>query len=503
MRRTLQRLPFIVILQGIGAVAMLIPAIHALQRGDTSVAEPFLYSSLIFIVLFVLLAVALGHRGRDGTVRGQLLGLVSALILLPLMLAVPFREALGDGRLLNSWFEMVSSLTTTGATLYPEPGRLPPTLHLWRAMVGWLGGLLFWVSALAILAPLNLGGFEVIATDVTAAGRAALRERRAGRPGERLRRAALRLAPIYGGLSMALWLGLVVLGSEPIEGAILAMSTMSTSGIIIPGQWDRVGVMPEILIFVFLAFAVSRLTFRNDFITREKGVLLRDPEVRLAVTLLVAVPGFLFLRHFLGSIESESQEDVPEALRALWGTLFTTLSFLTTAGFESQAFEDSRYWSGLSTPGLLLVGLSLIGGGVATTAGGVKLLRIYALYKHGQREMQRLVHPSSVGGAGASGRRLRREGAFVAWIFFMLFAVSIAVTMATLSLAGLGFEEATILTVAALSTTGPLAGIGGETPILYSDLGGAARLVLAGVMVIGRLETLALIALFNRDFWRS
>ncbi len=397
---------------------------------------------------------------------------------------------------------MVSSLTTTGATLYPEPGRLPPTLHLWRAMVGWLGGLLFWVSALAILAPLNLGGFEVIATDITAAGRTALRERRAGRPGERLRRYALRLAPIYGGLSLALWLGLVILGTEPTEGAILAMSTMSTSGIT-PGSWQGEHVWPEVLIFCFLIFAVSRLTFRNDFITRERGVLLRDPEIRLAATLLVVVPGFLFLRHFLGSIETEAQEDVPEALNALWGALFTTLSFLTTTGFESAAYEDARFWSGLPTPGLLLVGLSLIGGGVATTAGGVKLLRIYALYKHGAREMGRLVYPSSVGGAGASGRRLRREGAFVAWIFFMLFAISIAVTMAALSLAGLDFEKATILTVAALSTTGPLARVGGETPILYSDLGDAARLILAAVMVIGRLETLALIALFNRDFWRN
>ncbi len=502
MRRALKRLPFLVILQGIGALSMMIPTIHAVQLRHWDVARAFFYSSLVCLVLFVLLAVALGHRGHERSIRAQLLGLVGALVLLPLMLAIPFREVLGEGQLFNAWFEMVSSLTTTGATLYPEPGRLPPTLHLWRALVGWLGGLLFWVSALAILAPLNLGGFEVIATDVTAAGRAALRERRAGRPGERLRRYAVRLAPIYAGLTLLLWLGLVMFGTPPTEGAILAMSTLSTSGIT-PGQWQGEQVWPEMLIFAFLVFAVSRLTFRNDFITRERGVLLRDPEIRLAVTLLILVPGFLFLRHFLGSIESELQEDVPQALRAFWGALFTTLSFLTTTGFESRAFEDARFWSGLPTPGLVLVGLSLIGGGVATTAGGIKLLRIYALYKHGAREMGRLVYPASVGGSGAAGRRLRREGAFVAWIFFMLFALSIAVTMAALALAGLDFEQATILTVAALSTTGPLASVGGETPILYSDLGGAARVILAAVMVIGRLEALALIALFNRDFWRS
>ncbi len=502
MRRAMQRLPFLLILQGLGAAAMLIPAIHALHVDQWDVARSFMFSALVFGVLFVLLAVAFGNRGREGSVRGQLLGLVGALVLLPLMLAMPLWDALPDLGLFAAWFEMVSAMTTTGASLFPDPDAIPSTLNLWRALVAWMGGLLFWVSALAILAPLNLGGFEVIATDITAAGRAALRERRAGRAGERLRRYAIRLMPIYFGLTMLLWLILVLGGSEPTDGAILAMSTISTSGIV-PHGYDPGTLAVEVPICVFLVFAVSRLTFRNDFITRERGVLLRDPEIRMAATLVLAVPGFLVLRHLLGSIETDGQDDLAAAARALWGALFTTVSFLTTAGFESAAFDDARFWSGLRTPGILLVGLSLVGGGVATTAGGVKLLRMYALYKHGAREMERLVHPSSIGGSGAAGRRLRREGAFVAWIFFMLFAITIAVTMAALALTGLPFDKAVILAVAALSTTGPLAQAAGDTPTLYLDLGTAAQAILAAVMVVGRLEALALIALFNRDFWRN
>ncbi len=502
MRRTLQRLPFLLILQGLGALAMLVPAIHAMHLGDWAIARAFLFSGLLGLVGFVFLAVAVGNRGRGGAVRGQLLGLVGALVALPVMLAMPLRESLPDLTLFAAWFEMVSALTTTGATLFPDPDAISLSLHLWRALVAWMGGLLFWVSALAILAPLNLGGFEVIATDITAAGRAALRERRAGRPGERLRRYALRLMPIYLGLTLLLWTILVMMGAEPTDGAILAMSTLSTSGIVPPG-FEVGSVALEVPICVFLVFALSRLTFRNDFINRERGVLLHDPEIRLAVTLVVAVPTFLFLRHFLGSIDVDGQDDVSAAIRAFWGALFTTVSFLTTTGFESAAFEDARFWSGLPTPGILLVGLSLIGGGVATTAGGVKLLRMYALYKHGAREMGRLVYPSSIGGSGAAGRRLRREGAFVAWIFFMLFAMTIAVTMLALSLSGLPFEMTAILSVAALSTTGPLADVAGESPILYFDLGVGPQAILAAVMVVGRLEALALIALFNRDFWRG
>jgi trk system potassium uptake protein TrkH len=143
-----------------------------------------------------------------------------------------------------------------------------------------------------------------------------------------------------------------------------------------------------------------------------------------------------------------------------------------------------------------------MGGGVATTAGGVKLLRVYALYRHGEREVERLVHPNSVGGAGQEARRLRRQGAQMAWIFFMLFAISVAVTMLALALTGLDFVASTTFAVAALSTTGPLASFAAEAPLSWSELNGAARAVAAGAMVLGRLETLAIIALLNPDFWR-
>ena len=152
---------------------------------------------------------------------------------------------------------------------------------------------------------------------------------------------------------------------------------------------------------------------------------------------------------------------------------------------------------------LMLMGLALVGGGVATTAGGVKLLRVYALFKHGSREMERLVHPSSVGGAGSVARRLRRRGADIAWVFFMLFALTLALIVGFFGIAGLDFEAAMILAVAGLSTTGPLIEIAPQSPIRLGSLNDGAKLILAAAMVLGRLETLAIIALFNPEIWRS
>nr|MDA3857923.1 TrkH family potassium uptake protein [Roseovarius sp.] len=160
-------------------------------------------------------------------------------------------------------------------------------------------------------------------------------------------------------------------------------------------------------------------------------------------------------------------------------------------------------WSGLGTPGLVLFGLSLVGGGVATTAGGVKLLRVYAIYLHGKREVERLVHPSSVGRSTGAGRRIRRHGAYIAWIFFMLFALSL--TFVTLLLAAFGqdFESSLILAISGLSTTGPLIISASEAPIRLLELSAGAKLFYGAAMVLGRLETLAMIALLNPAVWRD
>ncbi len=506
MRTRIADLPLIVILMGIAALAMYLPTGHAVALGEWATARAYFYSGTIFFAFAVMVGFATARHVVKKQARSHLLALLGTFTALPLMLAYPLYLSVGDTTYLNAYFEMVSSLTTTGATMFDDPERLTGADHLWRALTGWLGGFLVWVTAIAILAPLNLGGFEVLtphgprqlAGDLTQIVRIA-------DPSVRLQRYAAELLPIYGGLTLVLWVALLSLGDAPLVAICHAMSTMATSGISpVGGLHDAAsGRLGEAVIFVFMGFALSRQTFANDSDTKGPARLLHDPEIQMALFFFVVVPLLLFGRHWLGAFEVESMQPISVALSALWGSIFTVLSFLTTTGFVSDGWVVSRSWSGLETPGLILLGLSLIGGGVATTAGGVKLLRVYALYKHGQRELDRLVHPSSVAGAGASARQMRRHGAYVAWIFFMLFAISIAAVMLALSLTGLDFEASVVLTIAALSTTGPLAQTAGEAAISYASLTDAAKLIVAASMVLGRLETLAIIALLNPEFWRG
>jgi trk system potassium uptake protein len=500
------RLPFFVVLMGLSALAMLVPAAHAVIVQDFVTMRVFFYGFILFSVLTLLIALTVTGHAPSNVARSQLISLLAAFSVLPLIFALPFYEAVGDTSFLNAWFEMVSSFTTTGASVFDTSDRLTPSQHLWRATVGWLGGLLVWITAVSILAPMNLGGFEVRATAAVGkgAGTSFTQIGAVADPSERLIRYTIVLTPVYAGLTLALWLGLVIAGEGPFVGLAHAMAVLSTSGITPVGGLYAAssGLLGEMLICGFFVFALSRLSFSRGLSGEREAGLRRDPEFQTALVLIGAVTVVLFLRHFVASADNETPASLAQILSAFWGAFFTVTSFLTTTGFESAYWQATAEWSGLKTPGLFLIGLALIGGGVATTAGGVKLLRIYALFRHLEREQDRLLSPSSVGGGGREARRIRKQGAYISWVFFMLFALSIAAVMVMLSLTGVQFETSMVLAVAALSTTGPLAAVAAEVPIAYSGLPGAAKIVLAAAMVLGRLETLAIIALFNPEIWR-
>ncbi|MFN3576445.1 MAG: potassium transporter TrkG, partial [Tabrizicola sp.] len=310
--------------------------------------------------------------------------------------------------------------------------------------------------------------------------------------------------PVYAALTVLLWCVLMILGESGITALIHAMGTLSTSGITgqTTFQASGSGLPGEVAVFLCFLFAVTRRALPGVRLSENRRPLLKDPELRLAALLLASVTLVLFLRHWFVAnwTGSPAGADAPDAL---WGVLFTASSFLTTTGYISSDWQTATQWSGIGTPGLVLLGLAIIGGGTATTAGGVKLLRVHALLRHGERELERIIHPNSIGRGGSEARRLRREGAQLAWVFFMLFAVSIAVVLALLLLAGVTFESALVLAIAGLTTTGQLAEIGAAEPIAYATLSDPVKLILGLAMVVGRLETLALLALILPGAGRS
>jgi trk system potassium uptake protein len=500
--RLLRQFPAFVILLMVLAALMVLPAIHAAQLRQWAVARSFLEHAIFFEVVGLILGLATMNRPVRVPARYFLGTLLLAYVLLPLFLAAPLLPVLPGIGLGAAYFEMLSCLTTTGATLFDRPQIVPEPVHLWRALVGWLGGLLVLVASFAILAPLDLGGFEI--------GRGGDHRRGFARSGTvaegraRITRATRVIGPIYGGMTLALFLVLVICGDTAFVALCHAMGTLSTSGISPVGglAGARSGMAGEVAIAVFLLPAVSLRGF-GIMSRRRIGPRLSDPQIQLMLMSVVGITAILLLRSFWGASELDRQDHLLAAGQALWGSLFTVLSFLTTTGFESHDWRTMQLWSDLPDPGLvILLGVAAMGGGIATTAGGIKLLRLYALYRQGLRELDRLIHPNAVSRRGRGDQLISPQGPRIAFIFLMLFLIAAAVIMYALALTGLGFVRSFSLALAGLTTTGPAMPVLGDAAV-YREMTAAARAIFCAAMIVGRMDVLVIVALFNPVYWRQ
>ncbi|MEM6593593.1 MAG: potassium transporter TrkG, partial [Pseudomonadota bacterium] len=250
--RLIVKLPLFVTLMAVASLAMLVPAIHATFLDLHRTAQPFFYSALLFGVLTALIALATSNAKITNPGRSQLVTLAAGFLALPAMLAVPMWEAAQGLSYFEAYFEMVSAFTTTGASVIDPPSRVVSPIHLWRALVGWIGGFFMLLAAAAILAPMTLGGFEVlkpINTSSTAEGLI-----RRGDPNQRVYKVMAQLLPVYLGVTVVLWVLLVMAQATPFLALNLAMSTIATSGITPSGGLNpwQVRIYAEIVIFIFL-----------------------------------------------------------------------------------------------------------------------------------------------------------------------------------------------------------------------------------------------------------
>lgn len=498
MQHALARVSILVTLLGATGLAMLVPSAHAFVMRQAPVGRAFLYSALVLILLSVLLALATSWQTRRSPARGLFTLLTAIYLVLPAAMALPLAEALGM-RFADAWFEMISCFTTTGASLIDTPHRVPDAVHLWRAMAGWFGGLFVLVSATALLAPIGLGGFELIVPPAETGPRHSDISHSAG---QRLLTHTKIVLPWYAGATAMLWLLQAVLDAPGLQALIRAMAVISTSGILTRETLGPVGFPTELILFAFLLLALSR-GFMPGAGATWRASSARGPELTVGLSVVGAVTLLVAARHWLGAFEAAESENLPAMGRAAWGAAFTGLSFLTTTGLINDDWIASRAWSGLTPPGLVLMGLAIIGGGVATTAGGVKLLRVYALARMGRVEIERMIFPSLIAGGGERQRFLAGRGARAAWLFAMVFALAVVVLAALLMLTGMGFETSLIFTISALTTTGRLVLVAGDLPLYWSLLSDPAKAVLALGMILGRLEILVFLAVLMAQVGRD
>lgn len=498
------RLPVVALLIGLLAILMLLPVVQAATEYQWRASRAFLYAAIGCMFVAAALSVLLRPIGPREQARRELSTLLIAWLLLPCFAALPLLLVtpwIGIG---GAWFEMVAALTTTGGSVFREPSLVPDSVHLWRGLVGWFGGFMTLIAAYAVLAPRRLGGFEVMsAAEIAAEGRAVDLRLPGASFESRLNRAVRIILPVYLAMTAALALAFNALAEPGLVAAVHAMSIVSTSGIspVQGGLASAQSFWVELVAAVFMVAAATRLFYAPASQIGQRIHLRTDPELRLMGILVALSTLALFLRHWVGAIEKQALDGFLAGIEAVWGAAFTSLSFLTTTGFESAAWHTARDWSGHANPGMILLALCAIGGGAATTAGGIKLIRAYALIRHGTRELERIAKPHSIAGAGLGSRGLRREGAMIAWAFIMLFSLGFVATLLLLTVTGMSFPNALIAATAALSNTGPAFAMIAEVPGGFAAMDWVQRIVLAAAMLLGRIETLAAIVLLHPESW--
>ena len=175
---------------------------------------------------------------------------------------------------------------------------------------------------------------------------------------------------------------------------------------------------------------------------------------------------------------------------------------MTTNGYISSYWGEYSSSLDLSHITVIFLGLCLFGGGLATTAGGVKLLRISILFSTFSNETGKLLYPSSITGINNKLKNLEIS-VFMAWIFFMLFVVSLAIVTLILAMFGMLFEDALVLAVACLTTTGPIIDLLGLEALSISQLPFFSKLALVVSMVLGRLEILVALSVISSALRRA
>lgn len=460
------------------ALALVLPAVVAIGLGEGTLGLDFLISAGLWI--FVAGAMMLSLRGRERRLRPSQRYLLALMLwlLLPLVGALTLTMTVDGLGVVEAYFEAVSGLTTTGATVLPPPEELPRSVVLWLAMTQWFGGGLTLLVVVLALAPSGVGGLPETHSRMVEHG--GLPERR------RLILLVRDVFPIYLGATAVTFLLLAATDLEAFEALCLAFSAVSTGGFsprsVTIGEYvPTFGIL--VLVVAMLYGATNVLWQRNLFQLR-RSRRMSDRESLWAIGLCLGlglIAGFAFFR--------AAGQGVGIALR---DGLFTATSLITTSGFEIRHASFEIF------PIPLVAILLAIGAASFSTAGGIKLFRVGAMLVQGGRELNRLVYPHGIRPSRLGGQPYDIQVMKAIWTGFLAFVFAIVALSLLLASEGLPYEGAVMAALSAVSNAGPIYAsdwaVSGDWPS-YADMDTGAQLALCLGMILGRLEVVAALGL--------
>jgi len=465
------------------SVSMLPPALLALLVHDSALI-PFLWAFSLLLGLGTLLWLPVRQVRRDLKTRDGFFIVAMFWVVLSLAGALPFVLASDPQMsLTDAIFESVSGLTTTGATVIVGIDELPLSIRYYRQQLQWLGGMGIIVLAVAILPMLGIGGMQLYRAEMPGPIKDA-------KLTPRITQTAKVFWYLYLGLTVicatAYWLA----GMTPFDAISHSFATVSTAGFSTHdasiGYFDS-GLIEAIAIVFMFAGGVN---FSLHFIAWRRLSLrayAADSEfsfyVRVLLTAILVVVFALLVSGYY-----------PHDGHAIRHAIFQTVSFSTTTGFTTAGYHS---WPTFVP--LLLLFLGMVGACAGSTSGGLKLVRVLLLFKQGQREIMRLIHPQAQTMVKLGAREVNERVISAVWGFFASY-VGLFVFMLLLLMA-IGLDQVTAFSglASSLSNLGPALG---DLSAHYADMPALAKWMFSLAMILGRLEIFTLLVLFTPTFWR-
>ena len=463
---------------------MSFPLIVSAVLGDGATLA---YDQGLFVtfVAGLLLWAATRSKRRDLRVHDGFLLVAATWVVLPLFGALPLLAYIPELGFTDAYFEAVSGLTATGATVLTGLEHLPISINLWRTFMHWVGGMGVIVLVVAILPLLGIGGRQLYKAEVPTPMKDSS------------------LTPRIAETAKGLWLTYVLLtvscgfslwwvGLEPWDAVIHAFSVAGLGGFsnrdATLGHFDSVGVELVTIGFALLA-GLNYATHYLALVRRSSAPYRRDPEIPFYFGVLALSTGMLTVYLLAQGVFS----DVGEALRYV---AFHVVSISTSLGL---ATHDYTLWPMFAQIWILFLGSFVACSG--STGGGIKMMRAMILYKQVFREIVRSLHPNAVRPV-RMGRNPVPENILHAVLgFSFMYMVSIVSLTLVLSAAGLELVTAFSAVVACLNNTGPGLGLVGPASN-YQALGDFHKWVLCFAMILGRLEIFTFLVVLTPTFWR-
>ena len=464
------------------SVGMLVPAMVDLMMSNAD-WQAFAWSGGLGVFLGLVLVFSNASGRVTINVRQAFLLVVATWVVLPAFAAVPFTLADPGLSYTDAFFEAMSGVTTTGATVMVGLDTQPPGILLWRAILQWLGGLGIIVMALTVLPMLKVGGMQMFKVEAFETQEKIY---------SRATQLATALTVVYGGLTLIWMFMLWAAGMTFLDALAHSMTTIATGGYSTRdasvGYYNS-GLIDAIITVGMAAGGVPFLLFLQALRGRPMR-LWQDSQVRWYISILggftVVVAWWLWqMRGF-------------DALQALRYSSFNVVSVMTGTGY---ATTDYNGWGGFPVAALFL--LMFVGGCAGSTSCGIKVFRFQILYEAAKIQLGRLLQPHAVFIPYFNGRPIQAGVSEAVMGFFFLYLLTVALLTMALGLLGLDLVTALSGAATAVSNVGP--GLG---PIIgpagnFSTLPDMAKWLLALGMLLGRLEIYTVLVLLVPRFWKG